>query len=359
MRRTLARVPIAPEPNRVEIRLLGPLEAVVDGLSVPIGGPQARALLSLLAVSVGTPVSLDRLIDGVWAEGDHPAGAANTVQVYVSRLRRALTADGGSPQIRSAAGGYLLDLPIDAVDLHRFERLAALGHDQLARGEAAAAEPNLAAAVAIWRGPALPDQHGDEVTALRARLDRRLVTAQAEHADALVALGHAEQAVAELESLVRLHPLDEGVVVRLMTALYHSGRQADALAAYGAATARLAEELGVDPGAQLRHVHEAVLRQSLVRRRPRRRRRTARRHRRGEPGRHGRRPGGPVVRASQRASQRAPVAGAAAQPAQRAGRPPGRDPAGPRPPGRPGRAGRDHPRAGRHRQDAARARGGR
>ena len=88
--------------------------------------------------------------------------------------------------------------------------------------------------MALWRGPALPDLDGDAVTGLRARLERRLVTAQAEHADAQVALGHAEHAVAELESLVQQHPLDEGLVVRLMTALYHSGRQADALAAYGA-----------------------------------------------------------------------------------------------------------------------------
>jgi predicted ATPase/DNA-binding SARP family transcriptional activator len=253
----------APEQHRFEIRLLGPLEAVVDGRSVALGGPQARALLSLLAMSVGTAVSLDRLIGGVWSEDDQPAGAANTVQVYVSRLRRALAPDGGTPVIRSAAGGYLLDLPAEAVDLQRFERLAALGHDQLGRGDLGAAEQTLASAVAIWRGPALPDLDGDTVTALRARLDQRLVTAQADHADAQIALGHSEQAVAELEPLVQLHPLDEGLVVRLMTALYHSGRQADALAAYGTATAQLADELGVDPGAQLRQVHEAVLRQTL------------------------------------------------------------------------------------------------
>ena len=257
-------MPIAPEQHRVEIRLLGPIEAVVDERSVPLGGPQARALLSLLAVSVGAPVSLERLIDGMWGDADQPAGAANTVQVYISRLRRAIAPERGASVIRSAAGGYQLDLPVEAVDVHRFERLVADGHDQLVSGNPALAERTLATAVALWRGPAaLPDLHGDAVTALRARLDRLLVTAQAEHADAQLALGHTEQAAAGLESLVRLHPLDEGLVVRLMTALYHSGRQAAALAAYALATERLADELGVDPGAALRDVHAAVLRQTL------------------------------------------------------------------------------------------------
>jgi predicted ATPase/DNA-binding SARP family transcriptional activator len=282
-------VPIAAARPRVEIRLLGPLEALVDGRPVAVGGPQPRAVLSLLALNAGTPVSWDSLVDAVWGDGDPPAGAANSVQVYVSRLRRALAPTGaaggtaggtaagaaggtaagaagsgaGAALIRSGAGGYVLDIPPDAVDARRFETLAARGHDQLAQGAPDAARETLAEALATWRGRPFPDLDGANMPAMRARLEAQHVAAQTEHAEALLALGRTGQAVAELERLVQLHPLDEGLVVRLMTALYQAGRQADALSAYGLAASRLAEELGVDPGAILRQTHEAVLRQTL------------------------------------------------------------------------------------------------
>jgi predicted ATPase/DNA-binding SARP family transcriptional activator len=264
-------VSIAAARSRVEIRLLGPLEALVDGRPVAVGGPQPRAVLSLLALNAGTPVSWESLVDAVWGEGDPPAGAANSVQVYVSRLRRALAAGtgtaaaspGAAPLIRSAAGGYVLEVAPEAVDARRFEGLAARGHEQLAQGAPDAARDTLAEALSLWRGRPYPDLDGEGVSALRARLESHYLAAQYEHAEALLALGRAGQAVAELERLVQLHPLDEGLVVRLMTALYHAGRQADALSAYGFATARLVEELGVDPGTTLRQTHEAVLRQTL------------------------------------------------------------------------------------------------
>lgn len=253
-----------PREHRVEIRLLGPLEALVDGHTVTLGGPQPRALLSLLSLSAGTTVGIDRLVDGVWGEAQPPSGAANSLQVYVSRLRRALApGTGAEPLIRSGSGGYLLDVPAEAVDATRFERLAAEGHDQLAGGHPQRALESLAEAIRLWRGRPLPDLEGDEVTAVRTRLETRFVTVRAEHADALMRGGRPADAVAELEHLVQLYPLDEALIGRLMTALYHSGRQADALATYASATSLLADELGVDPGPLLRSVQEGVLRQEL------------------------------------------------------------------------------------------------
>ena len=205
---------------------------------MPLGGPPgARPAqpAGRLRGHAGQPGAADRRHVG---RRDQPAGAANTVQVYVSRLRRALQPPEARPG-HAVRGRRLPARPPRRRGRHRPVRAAGRARAQPARpGRPGGGRRALAEAVAMWRGPALPDLE-------RRRRSPRcgpgwtgaLVTAQAEHADTQIALGHAEQAVAELEPLVRLHPLDEGLVVRLMTALYHSGRQADALAAYAAATA--------------------------------------------------------------------------------------------------------------------------
>ena len=245
------------------VRLLGPLEVLRDGRPVPLGGQRARALISLLALSAGTAVSTPRLVEAIW-DGDPPQAAANTVQVYVSRLRRALAGAGGTSPLQSSPVGYLLDVPDDAVDVNRFERLVAEGHARLQAGDAAVAGRLLRDALQLWRGPAVPDLAGLRAgDGLIARLDARRLAAQLDRIDADTALGRHGEVVPELQELIRLHPLDEGLVVRLMTALYRSGRQADALAAYTEAAARLDEELGVEPGPQLRGVHTAVLRHEI------------------------------------------------------------------------------------------------
>ena len=254
----------------VVIRLLGPLDVLVDGTEAAVGGPRPRALLSLLALTPGTAVTTPRLVDILW-DGEPAASAANAVQVYVSRLRRALTPAGGGSPLRAAGGGYLLDLPDEAVDVRRFERLAAAGHEQLARAGADPAALERAAAtlgegLALWRGPALTELAGlSAADGLIARLEGRRLSALHDRLDAEAALGRYPQIVPELEELVRSHPLDEQLVGRLMTALYHSGRQADALAAYTEAGSRLADELGVDPGPALRELYTGILRQDLAR----------------------------------------------------------------------------------------------
>lgn len=256
----------------MDVRLLGPLEVRIGGAPVALGGPRGRSLLALLAMSVGTPVPAARLIDVIW-DGEPPASAANTIQVYVSRLRRAMsaahpqpatTSAGGSAPLRAASGGYLLDLPTDAVDLVRFERLAAAGQALLAAGNPAEAADVLRQALALWRGAPVPDLAGMRIgDGLIARLEAQRLAAVVDRIDADLALGRHRHVVGELDELVRLNPLDEGLVSRLMTALYLTGRQADALAAYAAAARRLADELGVDPGPQLRQVHQRVLRHDI------------------------------------------------------------------------------------------------
>jgi predicted ATPase/DNA-binding SARP family transcriptional activator len=249
--------------GRLEIRLLGPLEARIDEVPVGIGGQRPRALLAVLALSAGAGVSTERLIDTIWDDAP-PAGAANSVQVYVSRLRKTLQPTGQEPILRSVAGGYLLDIPRDAIDVLHFERLAAAGHDALSVGDAQAAAQLLSDALSLWRGPALADLEGATALGLVARLEARRLATRMDLVDAEIALGQHTRAIPELEELVRLHPLDEGLVRRLMTALYLSGRQADALAAYTTAAHRLADELGVDPGPDLRQAHGEVLRHEMT-----------------------------------------------------------------------------------------------
>ena len=247
----------------MQIHLLGPLELLVDGRTVPAGGPRQRALLALLALSVGVAVPPSRLVDLLWGDAPPPA-AANTVQVYVSRLRRLFTTGDGVSPLRSVSGAYLLDLPSDAIDVERFEALGDRGRARLAAGNPLAAAADLRAALAIWRGAALPDLAGTGVARpVIARLESLRLAVLADRIDADAQLGRHRALIPELEGLVLQYPLNERFVGQLMTALYRAGRQAEAFAAYTMAADRLVEELGVDPGPALRALHTRILRQDV------------------------------------------------------------------------------------------------
>ncbi|GAB6899408.1 BTAD domain-containing putative transcriptional regulator [Kineosporia succinea] len=217
----------------------------------------------LLALSARTPIPTERLIDQLW-DDEPPGGAVNTMQVYVSRLRRILGVatgrTGPDAVLRSTSQGYLLDVPAAAIDQHRFEQAAATGQAALAAGDPRAAARELRAALGLWRGPALTDLTSSIGEVHRVRLEGLRLSALAARLDADAALGQDAAIVPELQELVRRHPLDERFTGQLMTALYRSGRQADALAAYAAARRRLGEELGVDPSPALRARHAEVLR---------------------------------------------------------------------------------------------------
>ena len=240
----------------LDVRLLGPLEAARAGELVALGGPKPRTLLAVLALEPGRVVSVDRLVEALWP-GDPPETAAHAIQVYVSQLRKAL-----GPVIATRAPGYELELAPERVDVHRFARLAQEGRAALEGDDPVAAEGALREALALWRGPALADFLYEPFAQTEiARLEELRTAVLEERIDADLALARHAELVSELEALVQAQPLRERPRAQLMLALYRSGRQADALAAYRAARETLVEELGIDPGPELRELEAAILRQ--------------------------------------------------------------------------------------------------
>jgi DNA-binding SARP family transcriptional activator len=237
----------------MEFRILGPLDVVDAGRSLDLGGQKQRALLTYLLLHRHEPVSTDRLVTELWVEPAPPT-AAKVVQVYVSRLRRLL----GERTIERRASGYVLDVVPDQVDADRFERLV----DGATHSEASQAARTLREALALWRGPALADL-GDEpfAAAESRRLEERRLHALEERIEADLALGRHAELVAELDALVVEHPLRERPRGQLMLALYRSGRQADALAAYRELAQALREQLGLAPSPALRRLEQRILTQ--------------------------------------------------------------------------------------------------
>jgi predicted ATPase/DNA-binding SARP family transcriptional activator len=245
--------------NALEFRILGPVQAVRDGRPLVLGGARQRALLALLVLEPRRPVSVDALVEELW-QGAPPPGGTKTLRVYVSRLRSAL----GDDCVAARPPGYMLQVDDDVVDARRFERLLGEGRDALARGAAGRAAERLGAALSLWRGPALADVVVAGLLAREARrLDELRLDCREELADAELALGRHADLVPELERLVVEEPLRERLWRQLILALYRSGRQADALDAYRRARALLADELGLEPGDELRELERAVLRHEV------------------------------------------------------------------------------------------------
>ncbi|HLL69754.1 MAG TPA: BTAD domain-containing putative transcriptional regulator [Micromonosporaceae bacterium] len=252
--------------------ILGPTQVwFADGRELTLGGARLRALLALLLADVGRVVPTESLIDGVYG-GQPPIGAPNALQSQVSRLRRALiTGDAATDAGRYGVAvefhpaGYRLVVDPDRVDACRFTALAAAGRGALAAADPASAADLLREALDLWRGAALAEVL--EVPAGRvaaARLEESRLTAVEDRAAAELALGRHAPLVAELRELVAVHPLRERLRARLMHALYADGRPAEALAVYTDARRTLADELGVDPSAELAAVHLAILRADPV-----------------------------------------------------------------------------------------------
>jgi predicted ATPase/DNA-binding SARP family transcriptional activator len=240
----------------VRFRVLGPLEAEREGTPVELGGPRQRAVLVRLLLDRGRLVPVERLIEDVW-EGNPPGRAAQSLQSYVSNLRRALE----PPRvIVTRAGGYALEG--GEVDVATFVELAASGRRALERGDARAAATALREALALWRGPALADvAYASFAQAEITRLDEQRLAASEDLAESEIALGRHAEAATALAPLVAEQPLRERARGLLMRALAAGGRQADALRLYEDGRRALADELGVDPSPELRATHEAILRQ--------------------------------------------------------------------------------------------------
>ena len=245
----------------MQIRLLGPFEVSVGDRPIALGGAKQRAVLAMLVLEANRTVTADSLIEGAWGE-QPPRSAAKMLQHYVWRLRRAL-ADGG-PEIVTRGGGYELRVDPETVDVQRLERLVS---EQ--RRAAAAGQPTSAArqALALFRGEPLADLVDEPFAAAEIRRLVELRTTARELAiDADLAAGRHEQIVGEIESLLAENPLRERLYAQQMIALYRGGRQAEALEAYRNARRTLVEEIGIEPGPELRRLHDAILRQdpSLV-----------------------------------------------------------------------------------------------
>jgi len=241
----------------VEFRILGPLEVADGGGPIPLQASKQRALLGVLLLHPNEVVSSERLIDELWGERP-PATAAKVVQTYVSHLRRAL----GPEMIATRAPGYLLHIEEDALDATRFRRLTAEGRRLAANAEHEHANTVYREALAMWRGPPLADVVFESFARNEVeRLEEEWLGAIMERVDCKLALGHHDELVAELEPLVKQHPLRERLRAQLILALYRSGRQAHALAAYQNARRILVEELGLEPSRELQALEGAILNQ--------------------------------------------------------------------------------------------------
>jgi len=236
----------------VEFRLLGPLEVRAGDVPLPLGGRKQRAVLARLLLDANRVVPLERLVDDLWGESP-PETVVPTVQVYVSRLRKVLP----SGVVVTRPPGYMLAAESAAIDLARFERL--VGE---ARGaDAARTSVLLREALELWRGPALAEFDEEPFARLeRERLEQLRLEAVEARIDADLALGRHTELVGELEALAALQPHRERLHAQLVLALYRSGRQADALAAYRHVRAAL-DELGLEPSRTLRQLEQRVLRQ--------------------------------------------------------------------------------------------------
>jgi DNA-binding SARP family transcriptional activator/tetratricopeptide (TPR) repeat protein len=235
--------------------LLGPLEARVEGAPIPLGTPQQRALLAVLALSPNQVVSRDRIIDELWGESPPPS-ATKLVQLYVSRLRKAL---GPGDVLVTKAPGYVLEVDAEQIDVGRFETLVARGREALGAGLPGEAADLLRQGLALWRGAALADfaweSFAQEET---GRLEELRLAATEDRIEAELAFGGTDP-VGELEGLIARNPFRERLRGQLMLALYRSGRQSEALAAYRDARTELVEEIGVEPGPTLRELEQAIL----------------------------------------------------------------------------------------------------
>ena len=240
---------------KLQFRILGSLEVWRDGAIVDLGPRKQRAVLALLLLNANRVVPTERLIDDLWGETP-PETARSALQVYVAALRKALR--GERSALRTSVPGYVLDVEPGALDLDRFTAL---------RAEAQATDDEerraglLREALELWRDTPLADLSDEPFVATAvARLEEQRLEALEQRIDADLALGRHAALVSELEALVAEQPYRERPRAQLMLALYRSGRQADALRAYQTARRTLADELGLEPGPELRELEAAILR---------------------------------------------------------------------------------------------------
>jgi YVTN family beta-propeller protein len=244
--------------DNVTFRILGKLEVLVDGRSVELPSRRERALLGVLLLRVGEVVSVDELIDSVWGD-PAPASARHMVHEYVSRLRAVF---GDASVITTRPPGYAVERASCELDTIRFASLVATARSAAAAGDTDQALTSFDEALGVWRGAALSDVALEgEARAAAAGLDDERRSVRSERVDLALTMGRHQELIPELERAVAAEPLDEHALGQLMLALYRSGRQADALARYRDGRRTLVEQVGIEPGDELRALEQAILRQ--------------------------------------------------------------------------------------------------
>ena len=244
----------SPDVSTLEFRVLGPLEVRRNGEVIPIPAPKQRALLGVLLLHANEPVAQDELIDLLWGD-DAPPSARASLQNQVHAIRRAL----GAEVVERRPAGYVVQVEPGRLDLERIERLVSEARRSEPRERAA----RLREALACWRGPALVEFPSEPFAQHEiGRLEEARLSAIEDRIDADLALGLQADVATELEGLVERHPLRERLWGQLMLALYRSGRQADAIATYRRARRAFADELGIEPGSDLRDLQRAMLTRS-------------------------------------------------------------------------------------------------
>jgi DNA-binding SARP family transcriptional activator len=243
----------------MEFRILGPFEVALGERRLALRGGRQRALVAMLAIHANEVVSKDLLIEELWPNEEFDA-ALNTLQVTVSRLRKALHSSGGEERLVTKPPGYLLRLAPEELDAGVFERLLGEGRADLAQGELEQALGHLQQALALWRGDALADFRYERFAqAAIARLEELRHVCLEERVEAELALGRHDALVPELEALVHDHPLRERLRSQLRLALYRCGRQEEALELYRETRNRLREEIGLEPSPELQELQRQIL----------------------------------------------------------------------------------------------------
>jgi YVTN family beta-propeller protein len=256
----------------MDYRILGSFEVRMEGRLVGLGGEKPRALLAILVLHRNEVVSADRLIDDLWGESP-PETALRTLRAYVSRLRKALGANGASPDESDRASGadggvlvtqghgYVLRVAPGELDVERFGEMADRGREALAARKPREAAAMLSEALAIWRGPPLADfAYEPFAQSSIAQLEELRLAAIEDRVEADLALGRARNLVGELRDLVARYPLRERLRGQLMLGLYRSGRQAEALEVFQEFRRTLSEELGLEPGPAIQQLELSILR---------------------------------------------------------------------------------------------------
>ncbi|WP_371654684.1 MULTISPECIES: BTAD domain-containing putative transcriptional regulator [unclassified Streptomyces] len=250
----------------MKIQVLGPLSAEVNRVSVVPTAGKPRQILALLALYPGRVIPVPTLMEEIWGT-DLPQSALTTLQTYILQLRRRLAGAMGPDAQVSAKdvlatryGGYLLQIPSEAVDVHTYEQLAAEGQLAFDEGHNERAADCFRRALDLWDGPALVDVRVGPILDIEVmRLEESRLVVKERRIDADLRLGRHAELTAELTDLIARNPQHEGLHSQAMVALYRSGRQATALDVYRRLRGRLIEDLGVEPSPQLQRLHQAIL----------------------------------------------------------------------------------------------------